>query len=104
MPAINAQTDPLAFMSFLNTASWTKFTFTFDQEGDTWSTIRQVVEDLLDIILEGQFSVMLGDESKLTDTSAEYIIRTAETTDLCKVGVGLEHIQSLIDMRVKYAR
>lgn len=93
MPAFNMQADPLGFMSFLNNSARTIVELKIP-EGDYWGSVIDILEDLLDEKCDGLFSVSLGDESKLTDTSAQYIIRTELDEDLANVSVVLLNYHS----------
>lgn len=88
MPVFDPQSDPMAFMSFLAESDWTKSTLKFPV-GKNWVDMKDHLTANLDKVLRGRFIVMLGDESKLTDYEAEYIIRTEHPDDLAFVGAYL---------------
>lgn len=93
MPVFDMQADPLGFMSFLNNSAWTVVELNFS-EGEYWGTVIDELNDLLEDKCEGLFTVSLGNESKLTDNSAEYIIRTELDSDLANVSVVLVNYRS----------
>lgn len=97
MPVFKAQNDPMGFMHFLASSDWTKGVMEFP---DTmcWSEASAIVSNVLDERLKGDFVVMLGDETKLTDRSAEFIIRTVDADDLAIVGA------FMFNFRIQYPR
>ncbi len=72
MPSFDKQADPLGFMGFLNASA----RVTVMLPTDNWSSKIDWLEDELDRLGPGQFCVMLGDESKLTDVTAEFVVYT----------------------------
>lgn len=88
MPVFNMQEDPIGFMSFLTNTDWTKATLKFPV-GMNWPEMINHLTANLDKVLKGRFIVLLGDENKLTDTDAEFIIRTEDPDDLAFVGAYL---------------
>lgn len=93
MPAFNMQADPLGFMSFLNNSARTIVELNYSED-EYWGTVVEKLNDMLDEKCEGLFNVALGNESKLTDTSAEFIIRTELDEDLANVSVVLLNYRS----------
>lgn len=74
MPSFDKQADPLGFMEFINAS--TRMTIMLPT--DHWPSKIRWLEDELDSVGTGQFCVMLGDEGKLTDTDAEFVVYTSD--------------------------
>lgn len=84
MPVFNIQEEPIGFMSFVTNSDCTKVEIAFPAGMDWHETIAHLTNNL-NTVLKGRFVVMLGNERKLTDTSAEFIIRTEDPDDLAFV-------------------
>jgi hypothetical protein len=65
--------DPLGPIEFWSAATKITFFVTFE-DGRNWSSTRHVIVKAFEDLFTGMFDVLLGDESKLGDNSAEYVL------------------------------
>lgn len=66
--------EPLAFLEFMTTAFRTVVILPIS---GTFHGKLAELDGILNMLMVGDYTILLGDESKLTDTSAEFAILTA---------------------------
>ena len=64
--------DPMGPLAFINSATRIPFMLKFVEGG--WQRTRYQLMQVFDTRLDEHYELMLGDESKLTDMEAEYVI------------------------------
>ncbi len=85
MARLEPQNDPISFMSFLTNSHRTVAIMTFPKDMG-WGEAMDIMNDALNDVIPGDdyFFLSLGNEDLLTDTSAEYILRTETEEDRLK--------------------
>lgn len=79
--------QPTAPLEFMNQSKRIAFMLNFVEGG--WQSTRFALLKSMEELLEGMFEVLLGDESKFTDTRAEFVIYVEEHE--------LEKAQAIVD-------
>jgi hypothetical protein len=82
--------DPLAPLAFMATAKRIPFILAI-KSGDSWSSTRHQLNRAFENYLTGMFEVLLGDESKLQDDSAEFVLYV-EPEEVEKAQAIIDHV------------
>lgn len=85
MALLEPQNDPISFMDFLASAKRTSGIMMYPAEM-SWSEAKSIMTEAFNELIEfdNYFMIMLGNESLLTNSSADFVILTENEVDRLK--------------------